>query len=424
MVDVTTRAAKGSPLTHAEVDANFTNLKTAVEANETGLADAGGVSVYATIDDLPMSGNSNGDLALVSSTNRLYIFTNSGWYNIALVNQTPTVSGNDASYDLAVDGTPTVVTLSATDPEGIPITWSHVATGLINEATITNVDNVFTITPSTNEADEGDFSVTFRASDGVNIGTATSSFSLVLSPDYENMAFGTSINGGFFAGIIDTTQGNIISNDDYQTGARYALIVSPQQYEGGVSTNAAGLPSGPLSWDLLDRSGQSGSFTRWDGLASTESILAKNDSNYEVFEFIRALRTAYPVPSDGGSDWYVPALDEIELMYRNLKPTADDNKLLGNTHTFPGTVNPGDNPSSSPQGSAYTLTDPAQTSLVDFQIGAAEALNGFTYWSSTDANQDQRAWQFISRSSSAGRRGANVKNATNTTLRPVRRIVF
>jgi len=193
VVDVTLRGTKGSPLTHDEVDANFTNLKTAVEANvadiatnvadiatnASSLAEAGGVSVYATIDDLPMSGNSNGDLALVSSTNRLYIFTNSGWYNIALVNQTPTISGNSAAYELAIDGTPTVITLSATDPEGVPITWSHVATGLTNEATVTNVDNVFTITPSTDSANAGEFSITFRASDGVNIGTAASEFTLV-----------------------------------------------------------------------------------------------------------------------------------------------------------------------------------------------------------------------------------------------------
>lgn len=32
MVDVTTRTGKGSPLTNAEIDTNFSNLKTAVEA--------------------------------------------------------------------------------------------------------------------------------------------------------------------------------------------------------------------------------------------------------------------------------------------------------------------------------------------------------------------------------------------------------
>ena len=32
MVDIVTRAGKGSPLTNAEVDTNFTNLATAVDA--------------------------------------------------------------------------------------------------------------------------------------------------------------------------------------------------------------------------------------------------------------------------------------------------------------------------------------------------------------------------------------------------------
>lgn len=38
MVDIVTRLGKGSRLTHAEADANFTNLKAAVEANEAAIA--------------------------------------------------------------------------------------------------------------------------------------------------------------------------------------------------------------------------------------------------------------------------------------------------------------------------------------------------------------------------------------------------
>lgn len=204
MVDITTRAGKGSPLSHAEVDTNFNNLKTAVESNVTALADAGGVTVYSTIDDLPLSSLTAGDLAYVSATNRLYLTNGTGWYNIALVNQTPTISGNSASYTLAIDGTPTVVTLAATDPEGLPITWSYVTTGLTNEATITNTDNVFTITPSTDPANQGDFSITFRASDGVNIGTAASDFTLAFTdPNWANVAFSMSTESGSVTDKVD-----------------------------------------------------------------------------------------------------------------------------------------------------------------------------------------------------------------------------
>ena len=81
-------------------------------------------TVYASVDNLPTSGNITGNQAFVSGTNRLYIWNGSGWYNIALLNNSPTISGANATYNLAVDGTATTVTLVATDPEGLPITYS------------------------------------------------------------------------------------------------------------------------------------------------------------------------------------------------------------------------------------------------------------------------------------------------------------
>lgn len=138
-------------------------------------------TVYATADNLPTSGNITGSQAFVSGTNRLYIWNGSGWYNIALINNTPTISGANSSYGLAIDGTATTVTLTATDPEGLPITYSIASDTSGNIATVTQNNNVFTITPSTNTANAGTFSLTFRASDGINIATAISSFTLTFS---------------------------------------------------------------------------------------------------------------------------------------------------------------------------------------------------------------------------------------------------
>jgi hypothetical protein len=90
-----------------------------------------------------------------------------------------------AAYDLASDGTATTVTMVATDPEGLPITYSIASDTSGNTATVTqgtgSNTNVFTITPSTNSAHAGTFSLTFRASDGVNLATAVSSFTLQFS---------------------------------------------------------------------------------------------------------------------------------------------------------------------------------------------------------------------------------------------------
>ncbi len=138
-------------------------------------------SVYSTIDDLPLSGVVAGAQAYVSATNRLYLWSGAGWYNIALINTAPTITTEgDASYILALDGTATVVTLEANDPEGIPITWSYAVTtgSLGSTATVSQADNVFTITPSTSSADQGTFTITFTASDGVNLAASASQFSL------------------------------------------------------------------------------------------------------------------------------------------------------------------------------------------------------------------------------------------------------
>jgi len=223
---------------------------------------------------------------------------------------------------------------------------------------------------------------------------------------------GSAYAGGFLVGVIDTIAGTINSQDDYQTGERYALVVSPKSLEG---TNVA--------WDSQDRTGEAGSFTRWDGLSSTENILSKNDTSYEAFEHIRSIRSSDPVPSDGGSDWYFPAMDEMEIIYRNLKAVDANNATGGFNLTFPGSQDYGVNPSSDPTGSAYTASDPSQTSVTDFQNGGAEAVDLATYFASTDVDENSLAitQDFQTTGRGLGSQGPGSKGGT-FTVRPVRRI--
>jgi len=240
--------------------------------------------------------------------------------------------------------------------------------------------------------------------------TTSASFFDPEDPQFIGQAFA----GGFLVGVIDTVAGTIDTQDDYQTGERYALIVAPKSLEDD---------SAP-AWDSQARTGEAGSFTRWDGLSSTDSILAKNDTSYEAFEHIRSIRSSNPVPSDGGSDWYLPAMDELELIYRNLKPVTGDNTTGTSTLTFPGSQDYGVNPSSDPTGSAYTASgEPFQTSVTDFQDGGAEAVDLKFYWSSTDADEDSRAWlQRFTGSGGEGLQTADPKGTTFFNVRPVRRV--
>ena len=76
----------------------------------------------------------------------------------------------------------------------------------------------------------------------------------------------------------------------------------------------------------------------------------------------------------GFSDWYMPARNELEVCYYNLKPTTQNNSTGSgvNANAVPA------------RASNYTTGDPAQTSATDFKTGNAEAFTANTYWSSTE----------------------------------------
>ena len=143
---------------------------------------SGAMSVYSSIDLLPSTA-SVGTKALITSTNRLYIFTNGGWYNIAIINNfnPQWITQPDGSYILAIDGSTTTITVLATDSDDVPITYSAVTdSGFDAFATIahdSDKDNVWTVTP-TGTSGSYSGSVTFKASDGVNLVQAVSTFTL------------------------------------------------------------------------------------------------------------------------------------------------------------------------------------------------------------------------------------------------------
>ena len=151
------------------------------------IVDAATDQGVATVNDLPSTGNNAGDIQLVEGNNRMYVWNGSGWYSIAIVNTSPTWDGGgqpDASYTLDADSPQdaTVITLAASDPEGLPITFSHVIGGSMDSMATIGVDSsVFTITPKT-KAQLGDGvhtgTVTFKATDGVNVLPQVSSFTL------------------------------------------------------------------------------------------------------------------------------------------------------------------------------------------------------------------------------------------------------
>jgi hypothetical protein len=112
-----------------------------------------------------------------------------------------------------------------------------------------------------------------------------------------------------------------------------------------------------------------GSFN--DGIANTRA-LARAGS--DMAKWAVALRIG------GVKDWAVPARDQLERLYRALKPTKAENYKRC-----------GDNPSAIPPAYPYEDKFPKQTALKLFKAGAAEALSDSWYWSSTQYSANY-AW--------------------------------
>lgn len=180
--------------------------------------------------------------------------------------------------------------------------------------------------------------------------TSARSFGFTLpSGDLFPTVIGQAYGGGFYAGQISTTGDSV---------ATHYLIVAP-------------LSSGSSSkqWKNANTAAV-GADSVIDGPQNTADLVADGDSTvYPAAHFCNDATIG------GFSDWYMPAKNELEVCYYNLKPTTSNN-----------VTNSGTNTNAVPsRGSNYTTTIPAQTSATDFQVGGTEAFAG-SHWSSTETS--------------------------------------
>lgn len=173
--------------------------------------------------------------------------------------------------------------------------------------------------------------------------------------------FGEAYGGGFYAGKI------------VQGGSTYYLVVAPKS--SGESSSK--------QWKTTNDAGPTATQTLNNGPAASSAM---NSASYPAAQFCEGLSIG------GFTDWYLPARDELELCYRNLKPTTAANSVSARSksaYTYPdGNDVTGDtmgiNRNSSPAGAAYTSSVPAQTTSAAFITGGAEAFAAGNYWSSTE----------------------------------------
>lgn len=187
---------------------------------------------------------------------------------------------------------------------------------------------------------------------------------------------GQAFGGGFYAGQLSTTGTGV---------ADYYLIVAPKSTGQSSSLRAKNFNTDTPGTD-----------STIDG--PTNSLICHNTGQSPAASFCENLTIG------GYTDWYWPAVYELELVYYNLKPTTTANVTGGNPYSVP------------PRG-AYTTTNPAQTSVSDFQSGGVQAMDAANYWTSTQVNAG--LWSNYVKDFNDGNGTAA---STKSQLRPVRAV--
>jgi hypothetical protein len=193
---------------------------------------------------------------------------------------------------------------------------------------------------------------------------------------------GQAFGGGFYAGQISTTADGV---------ATHYLIVAPK---------ASGENSS-RSWGVYGTT--TGTTSVINGPTNSASLAALGAS-YQAAVFAEGLTIG------GYSDWYLPAKNELEVLYYFLKPTTDANNTSSGSNA--NAVSP------EPISTNYTSGSPAQTSAgIGFRSGETNAFDIAYYWSSTEYNATN-AWIQSSLS------GAQILNNKSTSyyVRAVRRV--
>jgi len=170
---------------------------------------------------------------------------------------------------------------------------------------------------------------------------------------------GQAYGGGYYAGQIGVS-----------SVATHYLVVAP------VSTGQ----QTSISWKNSNDA-TPGADSVIDGPQNTADMVADGNATvYPCAHFCNNLSTG------GQTDWYMPAKNELDVCYFNLKPTtATNNTSSGiNANAVPA------------RASNYTSGTPAQTSATDFRSTGAEDFVADRYWSSTEFAADYGSLQYFS----------------------------
>ena len=140
-----------------------------------------------------------------------------------------------------------------------------------------------------------------------------------------------------------------------------------------------------------------------DGMANT---LAMAEAGSKIAKWALDLRIG------DYDDWYLPSQDELQIMYRWLKPTTEENWCYARSGINLSAIDP---------TRPYTPKYPVQTPVALFQAGGEQAFDPIWYWSSTQhAAYSDCAW---CQGFDGGSQGGSYKSA-KLRARAVRRVAI
>ena len=210
-----------------------------------------GLEHFSTLDSLPITNLEAGQQAYVSGTNRLYMSNGSGWFNVALINATPYWDSEPLStYEIVDSQTPLIITAKAFDSDGPSSAIVNQSFGTDSAQYMVNISNdssVFTFTPKSADSigievgagnltdSNGDFTYTFKWSDGINILSKAATISY-------NVASAASSSGGHVYTISGTY------NWTAPAGVTSVSVVAVGGGGGGDNYFGSGGTGGGLGW--------------------------------------------------------------------------------------------------------------------------------------------------------------------------------
>jgi len=186
---------------------------------------------------------------------------------------------------------------------------------------------------------------------------------------------GAAYEGGFFAGQIGVSG---VATHNLVVGP----VASAQSAKQWKTSNTGGDPTSAI-----------------DGPTNSATM---NSATYPAAQFCEGLTIG------GFSDWYMPAKNELEVCYYNLKPTTSSNNDSS-----------GINPNAVPaRTSNYTSGNPAQTSSANFKSTGTEDFATALYWASTEVGATIASCNYFYN----GNQVSNNKTYSVPFVRAIRRV--